>query len=183
MNSSAEHPWIEGFTEPSWLRGKERHFRLWRTLVAEMIGAPVDYDYVRRPVTHADAANAALATIESLPFLEARILDPDWKQPTAEERAGFWDDLPEDPLWILVLLTVPGGMFRTRHAAAIADRLDELDDIIHHAGLGAHTHAHEAARAFFRQLAKADADVRVVGSYEPCGTVAVDPLTGLLVTA
>ncbi|WP_149740414.1 hypothetical protein [Rhizobium sp. RU20A] len=159
---------------PVWMSGKERHFRLWRGLVAEMIGAPLDYAYVRRTVSFKPSCD--LAEIETLPFLEARVTDPAWKQPSPAERAGIWESLPEEPLEILALLTVPGGIFPVRYAGAIADRLDELDAVIHHAGLGAHTHAHEAARGFFRDLATAEADQRIVASYEPYGAIAVDLL-------
>ena len=140
-----------------------------------MIGAPVEYDYIRRPVTF-DAAMPALSAIKSLPFLEARIVDQSWIQPTAAQRAGLWDTTPEEPLLILVFLTVPGGIFQARHAGAIAARLDELDELIHFVGHGMHTHVHEAARYFFHELAKANHDVSAVGIYEPVGVVAIDLL-------
>ena len=181
MADHTSHPLIEGFFEPSWLAGKERHFRAWRSLVAEMIGAPVGYDYVRRPVTF-DETMPALAAIKSLPFLEARIVGQAWTEPTAAQRAGLWDATPEEPLLILALLTVPGGIFQARHAEAIARRLDEIDELIHLAGHGAHTHAHEAARQFFHTLSKGSEDMRVVGVYEPYGVIDID-LLALLPTA
>lgn len=175
MVDHASHPRLDSFFEPSWMRGNEKHFRLWRSCVAEMIGAPVAYDYVRRPAAF-DETHPGLSAIKSLPFLEARIIDPAWRQPTAAERLGLWSALPEELLLVLVLLTVPGGLFQARHAKAIAKRLDELDELIHFIGQGWHTHTHEVARQFFHALAKTNEDVRVVGSYEPSGTIDLDTL-------
>ncbi len=168
-------PLFYGFSEPDWLGEKERHFRAWRSLVGEMIGAPVDYGYVRRPVAFGDAF-AGLSAVKSLPFLETRILDAGFAQPTEAERAGLWDDTPEEPLLILIFMTMPGGIFQARHAGAIAARLDDLDELVHVAGHGAHTHFHEVARHFFHTLSRTTEDVRVIGVYDPVGVVPVDLL-------
>jgi hypothetical protein len=176
MVEIAVHPTLDSFFEPSWMQGKEKHFRLWRSCIAEMIGAPVEYHYVRRPVAF-DERHPGLSAIKSLPFLEARVTDQAWRQPTAAERLGLWDDLPDEPLLILVFLTVPGGMFQARHAEAIAKRLDDLDELIHFVGQGWHTHTHEVARTFFHALAKTHEDVRVVGTYDPSGTIDLPALS------
>ncbi len=178
MVDHASHPRLDSFFEPSWMGGQEKHFRLWRSCIAEMIGAPIAYDYVRRSVAF-DERHPGLSAIKSLPFLEARILDDAWRQPTAAERLGLWSALPEEPLLILVLLTVPGGIFQARHAEAIARRLDELDELIHFVGQGWHTHTHEVARQFFHALAKTHEDVQVVGAYEPGGTIDLHTLPSI----
>ena len=139
----------------------------WRLALAEMIGAEIDYRVHARPFTPA----GDFAIPDRLDVLEADSIGGAHAMTvTPAMRAGTWAETPEEPLLVLLLLSLPGRSFPARHAAAIVDRLVELDEIMHALDDGRYTvhsltHLHEAATAFFRRQAEAGRDVPVHAWY------------------
>ena len=89
---------------------------------------------------------------------------------TDEMRAGLWPETPDEPLLVLLLISLPGYALPARHAAAISERLIELDELVHALDDGRYTvssltDVHQAAMAFFRWQAQSGEDVPVHGLY------------------
>jgi hypothetical protein len=95
---------------PGIFRGRTYRFDNWRLAIADMTGVPLRY----------------------VGNLEAGTDDPVWApRLTPDVRRGDWDDPPEDPLWVLLLVTVPGGVLRARYLRGIAERLHEMQELMY----------------------------------------------------
>ena len=108
---------------PGIFEGKTHRFTNWRLAIADMTGVPVKYVARERAVD---------LTLDRLVFLEAETEDPIWApRLTPGVRRGDWDDPPDDPLWVVLLVTVPGGVLRARHLRGIAERLYEMQELMY----------------------------------------------------
>lgn len=155
-------------------RGKPKNFDRWRGVVAEIVGAPIGYITVERTV-HFDDLDPSITPPETLEFVEVQVMDAKWQvRLTPETRWGIWPSTPEEPLWVLLLLTIPGGTLFARHAQAIADRLDEIDELLDYVDKGWSTDVHQRFRRSFAEQARSGKDVVVKGGYEPTGWWDVD---------
>ncbi|MDO9417503.1 hypothetical protein [Pararhizobium sp.] len=162
------HPVLAELDIPGLFYGKCARFDRWRCVVADMTGTPIRYVIKSRPVQFPNL-DPALRVPQTLEFLEAEAEAADAITITPDMRRGFWADTPQEPLLILLFMTVPGGTFQARHAAAISRRLDEIDPVVHAADDGSSTDLHERARAWFARQAISGADVMVSGGFETTG--------------
>ncbi|HEV7245662.1 MAG TPA: hypothetical protein VGN93_01575 [Shinella sp.] len=157
---------IDRFYHGKWWKD----FQPWRLALADMVGATVVY------------------RVHAAPFRATRTV-PDYRMPerldvlradsiggahamaiTDSMRAGQWPETPDEPLLVLLLISLPGCALPARHAAAVAERLVDLDELIHALDDGRYTVSsltdmHEAAMTFFRWQAQAGEDVPVHGLY------------------
>lgn len=145
-------------------------FTNWRRAIADMIGIDVTYVEVRKPVSLTSLGPGPAPT--TLPFIEAHV-DANAGL-TAMQRIGRWDVEPDDPLVMLALLTVPGGTISSVAAIGVAERLDDIVELMYHIDngeygtfdLGRFTQAMAAGL----RLAHDKGDrVHIHGGYEPGG--------------
>lgn len=160
------HLRITGFHSGKW----RKHFQPWREALAGLIGAEIDYRLRALPFTPS-AGRPELRALSGLQVLEARALSgTEMPALTPDLRRGDWSETPEEPLLVLLLLDLPGGWLRARHAAALAERLEDLLPLIEHLDpSGEHGYdlygMHEEARRFFTAQAVSGAEVRIDGEY------------------
>ena len=157
---------IEGFCAGKWWKT----IQPWREALAEMIGAEIDYDLVTKGFIPAEG-RPELARLDGLQVLEARGVEGAHALAVTEAmRRGLWIATPDEPLLVLLLLSLPGSDFPARHAAAISVRLAELTPLIEALDpngdygmdlLGVHA----AAQRFFTAQARARRDVPVEAEY------------------
>jgi hypothetical protein len=158
---------------PGCYRGRIGRFNDWRRALAEMTGVALRYVVAEKDVmlTSRDPEKPAPAR---LPVVEAEPTAAPDEELTPLRRLGQWDALPDDPLLVLLLLTVPGGVVRHDFAGAIAARLAEMTELMYGiddgrfgtVDLGRFT---EEMTAGLRRIAAARADSAVAGGYEPSG--------------
>ncbi|WP_137150708.1 hypothetical protein [Devosia sp. FKR38] len=167
MAQDDRHPCLAEIDIDGLYCGKPGQFLQWRGIIADIVGAPLEYVSRRHPFEGpADVPNPPL----TLEFWEPRITDQAWgRDLPAGIRAGRWDATPEEPLLIVLLASVPGAMFHARHAGAIAQRLDDIDELVHVLGDGWVTSLHEHARRCFAEQAITGKDIAMSGGYEPGG--------------
>jgi hypothetical protein len=111
--------------ESYWL--KVRHFLTWRDVLIDMTGSRLKTVLQDRPLPEA----RRFGKVESVGLWEAKRTDADRGVPvTPERRRGIWAETPEEPLWVLFYLTIPGGVLQARHIGPIAQRLEELDELV-----------------------------------------------------
>ncbi|UJW83928.1 hypothetical protein [Devosia sp. SL43] len=167
MQYDERHPWLAEVAIDGLYSGKPERFSQWRAVLADIVGAPIDYVSRRRPFQGPASAVHPPLTLE---FVEPRITVQTWGThlPTGV-RSGIWDTTPEEPLLSILLARVPGATFEARHAAAIARRLDEIDELVHFVGQGWVTALHENARHCFAEQALTGKDMMMSGGYEPGG--------------
>lgn len=164
----AEFIWldIEGFYQGKWWKD----FQPWRLALSHMIGAEIDYRLIYRPF-RATRPWPGFEMPENLQVLEAVSIGGAHSMAiTPDMRAGHWLETPDEPLLVLLLLTLPGKALPARHAAAIAERLANLTDLIEALDTGIYTlrslvDMHEAALAFFARQAREGADVPAGATY------------------
>jgi hypothetical protein len=126
-------------------------FDNWRRVVGDMIGAPIAFNMRYRDVSLI-SNDPASEPPRMLQFIESKVTDPNFAiEITPQIRRGIWTETPDEPLWILLLLTIPGGTFFSRHAQAIANRLDELEEIVNFVDFGRSIGEHTAALEFFHE--------------------------------
>ena len=173
MAEDNHHPWTDqppGLVEiaiDGLYCGKPARFLQWRAIVADIVGAPLDYVSRRHPFEGPSDVPSPPLTLE---FCEPRITEQAWGQDLPSGvRSGRWDATPEEPLLIVLLARVPGATFHARHARAIAQRLDEIDELVHVVGNGWVTGLHEQARRCFAEQAITGKDIAMSGGYEPGG--------------
>jgi len=155
-------------------QGKVKRFDNWRRMVGDMIGAPIEFNMRYRDVSLI-SDDPAFEPPRMLQFIESKVTNPSFAiEITPQIRRGIWMETPDEPLWIVLLLTIPGGTFFSRHAQAIANRLDEIEEIVDFVDFGRSAGEHAAARAFFREQARSGIDVVVQGGFEPSGWWDVD---------
>src|SRR5215217_3595965 len=147
--------------------GKIGYFLTWREALVEMTGSrlrTVLRDRLLPP-------SSRFGAVETVGLWEIERTDLDWGPAlTPERRRGIWAKTPEEPLWVLLYLTVPGGVLQARHAAAIAQRLDELDEVVYAVnGMGTRNW-----RDFFWQQAKTGQDVTCTAEFESVGWIDFD---------
>lgn len=149
-------------------------FNAWRKAVASIIGAPVWYLLVDKPVIGLCSEGSGLPP-DRLTFLEAGTADPAVRALLAPEaRLGIWNGIPDEPLLILLLLTLPGGFVRHKYAGAIAERLGDITDLMYgiddgsfeQVDLGRFT---ERMRMAMLAVESSRMDAPVDGGYEPGG--------------
>lgn len=92
-------------------RGAYSAFAQWRNHLAEVAG------YIVRPVQWQSDKEHSMA-IPS-PLLE-------WHRYDDDNMMGVWQELPADPLIILLAHSDSDGQISAEHVAVLADRLDEL---------------------------------------------------------
>lgn len=153
--------------------GKVRRYNAWRRAVAEMIGVGIVYRTALLPAPTAVARLPGAPT--QLPFVVADVRGDELNGLlTPERRLGRWEQAPEDPLLILVAMTLPGGLIDHRFAGATAARLGEIAELMYgiddgtwgSLDLGRFT---ETMRSGFDTIARNGRDVVVDGGYEPGG--------------
>ncbi|SEP99490.1 hypothetical protein SAMN05428969_1456 [Devosia sp. YR412] len=167
MTDMRRHSWLAELKIEGLFHGKPQRFLEWRSVIADIVGAPVHYVSVQHPFDIPTTIPAPPLTLE---FIEARVTDQAWlAQMPPGFRHGIWDETPEEPLWILLLASLPGATFYARHAAAISQRLDEIDEMVHHVGKGWVTERHEIIRQSFAEQARTGRDMTMSGGYEPTG--------------
>lgn len=167
MPHDDRHPWLAEIAIDGLYWGKPGRFLHWRATIADIVGAPLDYVSRRHPFQSAATVSNPPLTLE---FLEPKITDPAWGVDLpASVRSGLWDTTPEEPLLIILLAAVPGATLHARHAAAIAQRLDEIGELVHVVGQGEVTGLHEQARRCFAEQAITGKDITMSGGYEPGG--------------
>ena len=151
--------------ESHWL--KVGRFLKWRDVLMDMTGTRLKTVLRDRPLP----ACRRFGAVETVGLWEAERGDPNWGLPvTPERRRGIWAETPEEPLWVLFYLTVPGGVLQARHVEAIADRLDEIDEIVYAvSGQGAVGWSDD-----FRRRAKAGEHVTYLGEFETVGGIEFD---------
>ncbi len=167
MRGAECHPWLAELEIVGLFHGKPGRFSAWREIIADIVGAPIEY----RSTRHGFAIPNTLPNPpQTLEFIEANVTDPTWLvEGRASYRKGIWDATPEEPLWIVLLATVPGATFFAHHAGAIAQRLEEIDELVHYVGKGGVTSFHENACRCFAEQAKTGQDMTMSGGYEPTG--------------
>jgi hypothetical protein len=106
--------------------GKVGPFSAWRRALADVTGVPVRYALRWRPV-----ALGATGAPGRLTFVEAETQDAAFvDRLTDAVRRGDWQFDPDDPLLVLLLLTVPGGTLQARRLGPIAERLVEVQPLL-----------------------------------------------------
>jgi hypothetical protein len=158
---------------PGCYRGRVGRFNDWRRTLADMTGVALRYVVRERDVA-LTSRNSALEPPARLPFIEAELTAPLGLEVAARQRLGIWDAVPDDPLLVLLLLTVPGGVVRRDLADAIAARLVEMTELMHgvddgHYGTTDLGRLTEIMAAGFRRIGVSGADSPVSGGYEPSG--------------
>lgn len=164
----AEFIWlnIEGFYQGKWWKD----FQPWRLALSHMIGAEIDFRLIYRPF-RATSSFPGFEMPEQLQVLEAVSIGGAHSMViTPEMRSGYWMETPDEPLLVLLLLSIPGKALPARHAAAIAQRLVDMRDLIEALDTGIYTlrsltDMHEAALAFFMWQAREGADVLIDAIY------------------
>lgn len=164
---------LEEIEIPGCYRGRVGRFNDWRRALAEMTGVALRYAVVEKDVA-LTALDPATPPPARLPIIEAEATAPLDEPLTPLRRLGQWDALPADPLSVLLLLTVPGGVVRHAFAGAIAARLAEMTELMYGiddgrygmTDLGRFT---EEMAAGFRRIAASHTDSPVAGGYEPSG--------------
>jgi hypothetical protein len=117
---------LEHIEIPDCYDGRLEKFNAWRRAIVYNIGAPVWYGVSEKEVV---LKSVYASPPKRLPFCTA---NGDLSATlTAQQRLGDWASLPSDPLMIVLLLTVPGGVIRHVFARAIAERLKEIEELIH----------------------------------------------------
>ncbi|MFN3351428.1 hypothetical protein [Pseudorhodoplanes sp.] len=164
---------LEEIEIPECYRGRVTCFNDWRWALAEMTGVAVRYVVVGKTIA-LDTRDPAVRAPEWLPVIEAQADAPLDEAITPQQRLGDWELMPADPLLVVLLLTVPGGIVRHRFAGAMAARLAEMTELMYGIddgrygliNLGRFT---EQMTAGFRRLAEKRIDAPVAGGYEPRG--------------
>jgi hypothetical protein len=165
---------------PGCHRGKVRPFNEWRSAIADMTGVAVRYAWANLPVSLSSTGSHPPPT--ELPFVVAEIQAP-LVALTPRRRLGHWGLVPDDPLFVLLALTVPGGTIRSAFAESMAERLVEMRELIWAiddgrygiTALGSFTQDMEAGLA---RIAREGVDVQVGGCYEPDGWWDPMPIEG-----
>jgi hypothetical protein len=164
---------LEEIDIPNCYQGRVRQFNEWRLAIAEMTGVPIWYVISEKAVSLRSEGRSPAPT--HLPFVEAAVYCTTLNMKfTPQRRLGYWETLPSDPLLIVQVLTVPGGVIRHQFAEAIADRLRELTDLMYGiddgrwgaVDLGRFT---ELMQAGMRRIAELQMDSVVQGGFEPSG--------------
>ena len=164
---------LEEIDIPGCHLGRVDKFNGWRRALAEMTGVQLSYQVSVQPVSLRSEGPNPPPT--HLPFIVAVTHTPRWQGLlTSARRSGDWEELPEEPLWILLALTLPGGVIRCRYALAIAERLSEMTELVYGIdkgqyglfNLGRFT---ESMAAGLRRAAGAGKDLVVKGGFEPSG--------------
>lgn len=158
---------------PGCYGGRVARFNDWRRALAEMTGVALRYVAIEKAVA-LSSLDQSKPPPARLPFIEAELTAAPGEDLTPPRRLGQWDALPADPLLVLLLLTVPGGVMRHDFAGAIAARLTEMTELMYGiddgsfgmTDLGRFT---EDMAAGFRRIAAARADSAIAGGYEPSG--------------
>src|SRR5580704_15091730 len=92
-------------------QGRVRRFNDWRLSIGAMTGVPVRYVIVEKNVSLKSEGPMPAPT--RLPFVEVAVDGTTLTRDlTPQQRLGHWDVLPQDPLLVLQMLTVPGGVIR-----------------------------------------------------------------------
>lgn len=163
---------------PGCYRGTVQRFNDWRVAVADMTGVSVRYQWVARTVSLKSPGPGPAPT--QLPFVVAE-MEPGRAELTPRQRLGHWDLRPDDPLLILLAMTVPGGTIRAADATPMAERLRPMRELMHAiddgryglTAIGPFTQAMEAGLA---AIGRNGVDVLVSGGYEPTGWWDVVPI-------
>jgi hypothetical protein len=115
---------------PGCYDGRIDKFNGWRRALAEMTGVQVSYQVsVEAASTKSEGPDAPPVY---LPPVIAVTHTPKWQSIlTPARQSGDWEELPEEPLWILLALTLPGGVIRCRYAGAIAGRLSDMVELMY----------------------------------------------------
>jgi hypothetical protein len=159
---------------PGCYRGRIGRFNDWRLALAEMTGVALRYVVVEKDVM-LTSRHPEKSAPTRLPVVEAEPHDAALRAGLPpRRRRGDWDALPDDPLLVLLLLTVPGGVVRHDFAVAIAARLAEMTELMYGiddgrfgtVDLGRFT---EEMTAGLRRIAATRTDSAVAGGYEPSG--------------
>lgn len=143
------------------------HFLTWREALVEMTGSRLRTVLRDRPLP----PTRRFGMVETVGLWEVERTDPEWGVAvTPKRRRGIWAETPEEPLWVLLYLTMPGGVLHARHAAALAQRLNEIDEVVYAVnGLGT-----RGWRDFFLQQAKTGQDVTCTAEFESVGWIDFD---------
>jgi hypothetical protein len=164
---------LEEIEIPDCYQGRVWTLNVWRLAVAEMTGVPIRYVTSVKAVSL--TSKGPMPAPARLPFIEAMVTDATFdEQMTPARRLGQWDTLPSEPLWILLMLTLPGSVIRSRFAEAIADRLRDITELMYGiddgsrgmVDLGRFTRMIEIG---MRQISDRRTDAVVQGGYEPSG--------------
>ncbi|WP_068302154.1 hypothetical protein [Pararhodobacter sp. CCB-MM2] len=153
---------IEGFWAGNWRTSVQP----WRQALAEMIGIDIDYSVVARNVEAPNSSSSPLIQV-----LEAQGSGgSNAVSITDDMRRGLWEETPDEPLLVLLLLNLPGAALPARHAKAILGRLQELTPLIEgldpSAEYGFHLYdVHAAALRFFALQAQTERDLPVRAEY------------------
>jgi hypothetical protein len=158
---------------PDCYRGRVDRFNNWRRAVADMTGVRLSYAETVMPVALKSEGPAPPPA--QLPFIVAAARSaPLDSLLTPENRLGRWPELPAEPLWILLGLTVPSGIIRHQFAGAIALRLGETTELMYGiddgsfglVNLGRFT---ESMSQGMGRIAERRTDAVVQGGFEPSG--------------
>jgi hypothetical protein len=160
---------LEEIEIPNCYLGRLDRFNAWRRAIACNIGASIWYGFAEKDVAF-DSPRLSQWP-ERLQFCTAMVTDETLRRTlTPEQRLGNWDSLPSEPLMIVVLLTVPGGVIRSAFAAAIAERLKEIDELIHYVDDGRFgtfdlTRFHHHMYLGMRSISHRQTDGVIIGQY------------------
>lgn len=158
---------------PDCYQGRVDRFHGWRLAIADMTGVRLTYAVADMAVSLKSLGPSPAPT--HLPFIVAADRSGRFEGLlTPERRLGHWPTPPDEPLLILLALTVPSGVIHHALAGAIADRLAEMSELMHAAddgrwGLFDVGGLTDSIGAGLRRIAAAGRDAVVQGGYEPGG--------------
>jgi hypothetical protein len=163
---------LEEIEIPDCYSGRLDKFNAWRRAIAYNIGAPVWYGISEKEVV---LEIGSASPPKRLPFCTAVVTDEALSTTlTAQQRLGDWASAPSEPLMIVLLLTVPGGVIRHVFARPIAERLREIEELIHFCDDGRFgafhlTHFHHGIYDGMCRISARQIDSVVSGGYHPGG--------------
>lgn len=164
---------LEEIEIPGCYSGRLSRFQDWRRALAEMLGVAVWYCVVEKAVTLTSLgphpAPARLPFVETMAAAGSPLGGL-----TPQQRLGDWDPPPSEPLWILLALTLPGGVVRHYVASAMAERLAEMTELMFgiddgSRGMGDLGRFTETMCDGLRRIAAGGTDAVIRGGYEPTG--------------
>jgi len=163
---------LEEIEIPGCYSGRLGKFNAWRQAIAYNIGVDVWYGVSEQEAVF---ERGHARSPKRLPFCTAVVTDATSRATlTADQRLGDWIGLPSEPLLIVLALTLPGGVIRHCFAKAIAERLKEIEEVIHFCddgrfGLFDLTSFHHGMCDGMDRIATRQIDSAVSGGYEPTG--------------